>query len=175
VVQILWVNLICDGPPDLVLGFEPKEKGLMLANPKDLKKENILSNYMKFMIAAVSLTVGLMTLGIFVYYYRTTNDLLLARTIAFTSFSMVSLIYIFSFKNLKKFVLTSENLFKNPYLYLSVVYGVILVLAAVYLPSLNTALGTKPLQLNHWFWVILVGLAATAWVEIVKYVSKRKI
>src|SRR3989339_552354 len=25
VVQILWINLICDGPPDFMLGFEPKE------------------------------------------------------------------------------------------------------------------------------------------------------
>ena len=175
IVQILWVNLICDGPPDLVLGFEPKEKDLMLAKPKDLKKENILSKYMKFLIAAVSLTIGLMTLGIFFYYLKTTNDLILARTIAFTSFTMVSLIYIFSFKDLNKFVLASENLFKNPYLYLSVLYGIILALAAVYVPILNVALGTKPLQLRDWFWVILVGLAATAWVEIVKFVSKKKI
>jgi Ca2+-transporting ATPase len=175
VVQILWVNLICDGPPDLVLGFEPKEKGLMHEKPKDLKRESILSNYMKFMILAVSLTIGLMTLGIFYYYLKTTNDLVLARTIAFTSFSMVSLIYIFSFKDLKRFVLTSPNLFKNRYLYLSVVYGIILALAAVYVPILNTALGTKPLALQDWFWVIMVGLAATVWVEVVKFVSKRKI
>ncbi|MCX6743930.1 MAG: HAD-IC family P-type ATPase [Candidatus Parcubacteria bacterium] len=175
VVQILWVNLICDGPPDLVLGFEPKEKGLMLEKPKNLNKESILSKYMKFVILAVSLTTGLMTLGIFVYYLKTTNDLVLARTIAFTSFSMVSLIYIFSFKDLNKFVLASENLFKNPYLYLSLLYGIILALAAVYVPALNVALGTKPLALRDWFWVIMVGVAATAWVEVVKLVSKKRI
>jgi len=175
VVQILWINLICDGPPDLVLGFEPKEKGLMLEKPKDLKKESILSHYMKFLIFAVSLTIGLMALVIFIYYYKTTNNLILARTITFVSFSLVSLMYIFSFKNLKKFVLASENLFANPYLYLSVLYGLILVFASVYLPSLNKALGTMPLAAKHWFWVILIGLAATAWVEVVKYFSKKKL
>lgn len=175
VVQILWVNLICDGPPDLVLGFEPKEKGLMLEKPKDLKKENILSNSMKFLILAVSLTIGLMTLGIFYYYLKATDDLVLARTIAFTSFSMVSLIYIFSFKDLKRFVLASPNLFKNLYLYLAVLYGIILSVAAVYVPVLNTALGTKPLALQDWFWVIMVGVAATVWVEVVKLVSKKRI
>ena len=175
VVQILWINLICDGPPDLVLGFEPKEKGLMLEKPKDLKKESILSHYMKFLILAVSLTIGLMALVIFIYYYKATNNLILARTITFASFSLASLIYIFSFKNLKKFVLASENLFANPYLYLSVVYGLILVFASVYLPSLNKALGTLPLAAKHWFWVILIGLAATAWVEVVKYFSKKKL
>jgi len=175
VVQILWINLICDGPPDLVLGFEPKENGLMLEKPKDLKKESILSRYMKFLIAAVSLTIGLMTLAVFIYFYRTTNDLALARTIAFAAFSMVSLVYIFSFKNLKSFVLASENLFTNPYLYLSVVYGLILIFASVYLPSLNKALGTVPLAIEHWFWVVLIGLVATAWVEIVKFFSHEKL
>jgi len=175
VIQILWINLICDGPPDIVLGFESKEKGLMLEKPKDLKKESILSRYMIFLVIAVSLTVGLMTLGVFFYYYQTTDNLILARTVAFVSFSLVSLVYIFSFKNLKKFVLASENLFTNPYLYLSVVYGLILIFASVYLPGLNKALGTVPLALEHWFWVILIALAATAWVEIVKYFSKKKI
>ncbi|MFA5187933.1 MAG: HAD-IC family P-type ATPase [Patescibacteria group bacterium] len=175
VVQILWINLICDGPPDLVLGFEPKERGLMLEKPKDLNKENILSKYMKFLIFAVSLTIGLMALGVFIYYYKTANNLLLARTITFAAFSLVSLVYLFSFKNLKKFVLASENLFTNPYLYLSVLYGLILIFASVYLPSLNKALGTVPLAVQHWFWVILIALAATAWVEIVKYFSKKKI
>ncbi len=175
IVQILWINLICDGPPDLVLGFEPKEKGIMLENPKDLKNESILSGYMKFLILAISLTVGLMTLGIFIYFYTTTDDLTLARTITFTAFSMVSLVYIFSFKNLKKFVLASENLFKNPYLYLSVLYGIVLIIAAVYVPVLNKALGTKPLALGHWFWVIMIALVATSWVEIVKHFSKEKL
>jgi len=29
VAQILWIHLICDGPSDIVLGFEPKEPGTM--------------------------------------------------------------------------------------------------------------------------------------------------
>ncbi len=175
IVQILWINLICDGPPDLVLGFEPKVRGLMLEKPKNLQQESILSSYMKFLIGAVSLTIGLMALGIFYYFYRINNDVILARTICFASFSLVSLVYIFSFKDLKKFVLASENLFTNPYLYLSLLYGLILVFASVYLPILNKALGTKPLQSSHWIWVIAIGLAATIWVEVVKYFSHKNL
>ena len=29
VAQILWIHLICDGPSDIVLGFEPQENGIM--------------------------------------------------------------------------------------------------------------------------------------------------
>ncbi|MBN1325473.1 HAD-IC family P-type ATPase [Candidatus Falkowbacteria bacterium] len=175
IAQILWINLICDGPPDLALGFEPKEKGLMLIKSKEIKEETFLSNYMKFLIIAISLTIGLMTLGIFYYFYKISNNLPLARTITFASFSAVSLFYIFSFKNLKKFVLASENLFANPYLYFSLLYGIILIIASVYLPILNKVLETVPLKLEHWFWVITIGLTATAWVEIVKYFSHKRL
>jgi len=99
----------------------------------------------------------------------------LARTIVFTALSMSSLIYIFSFRSLKSSIFVSENLFKNLYLYLALAYGVILVFVAVYLPILNKALGTVPLQAKHWFWVFLVGFIATACVELTKYFSHKKL
>src|SRR4030042_2398081 len=48
VIQILWLHLICDGPPDIILGFEPPEKSIMQESPKKIKKESILSGSMKF-------------------------------------------------------------------------------------------------------------------------------
>ena len=33
VAQILWIHLICDGPSDIVLGFEPKERGSWKSRP----------------------------------------------------------------------------------------------------------------------------------------------
>ena len=175
VVQILWINLICDGPPDLVLGFEPKEKGLMLEKPNSLKNKGILSGYMKFLILAVSLTVGLITLAVFNHILQSTNDLTLARTICFTTFSLVSLINIFSFKNLRRFVLASENLFKNVYLYMAVIFGFILIVAAVYLPVLNKALGTVPLEAKYWLWPVGISLLSVVWVETVKFFSHKKL
>ena len=38
VAQILWIHLICDGPSDIVLGFEPKEPGIMDEKPKSVKE-----------------------------------------------------------------------------------------------------------------------------------------
>ena len=38
VAQILWIHLICDGPSDIVLGFEPKEEGIMDEKPKSTKE-----------------------------------------------------------------------------------------------------------------------------------------
>jgi len=84
-----------------------------------------------------------------------------------------SLIYIFSFKNLKQSIFKTEHFFQNKYLFLAVIYGIMLVIAAVYIPDLNKILGTVPLNYFHWLLVLSVGLIATFWVEATKFVKMR--
>lgn len=173
ILQILWLHIISDGPPSIVLGFEPKEEGIMEEKPRDIRKDKILSNSMKFLVIMISLTTGIMSLAYFGYFYFIRGDLILARTITFVSLSIIGFIYIFSFKNLKKSVIRSENFFGNKYLFGGVVYGIILIIVAVYVPFLNRVLETVPLNIYQWFLALSVGVAATFWVEIVKYISRK--
>jgi len=174
VVQILWIHLICDGPPDIILGFEPKEKDLMEGKPKDIQKEEILNKTMKFLIFAISLTTGLLSLGLFWYYYNSIGNLELARTIAFVTIAIVSLVYIFSFKNLKKSIFATENFFQNKYLFWGVAYGFLLIFAAVYIPFLNQVLKTVPLTFSHWLPVFGMAIMVTLIVEIVKFLERSR-
>ena len=173
VVQILWIHLICDGPPDIMLSFEPKEKGLITEKPKNIKKESILSTPIKFLIFAISLTTGLLALLFFWYFHERAGDLNLARTISFATIATVSLVYIFAFKNLKRLIIQTENFFQNKYLFLSVAYGFLLIFLAIYLPLLNRTLGTVPLKPFHWLLVFSVALITTLLTEIVKFVYNR--
>ena len=168
VAQILWINLICDGPPDILLGFEPKENGSMSENPKNIRKEEILGKRMKFLILVVSLTAGLSSLVIFSYFLKSTEDLYLSRTIVFTLLATLSLIYIFSFKNLNKLIIQTENFFANKYLFWGVAYGFILILAAVYVPVLNHLLGTVPLRAFEWLLILAAAFLITLTIEITK-------
>ncbi len=172
VVQILWIQLICDGPPDIMLGFEPKDKGIMKEKPKDLKKENILSPSIYALMAGISLITGLASL-LFFWYYLKIDNLILARTVVFATMAIVSLVYIFSFKNLKKSVFQAENFWRNKYLFLGSAYGILLIFAAVYLPWLNRVLGTTPLALWHWLIVLATSTFVTLIVEIIKLISVR--
>ncbi|MFA4880260.1 MAG: HAD-IC family P-type ATPase [Candidatus Doudnabacteria bacterium] len=174
IVQILWLHLVCDGPPDIILGFEPKEKDLMKERPENLRKESILSNAMKFLIFGISFIIGLLCLFLFWYILKKTGDLIFARTLIFTTVAVVDLIYIFSFKNLKKPIFKTENFFKNKLLFLGVLYGLSLTFAAIYLPVLNRILGTEPLKPVHWLLVLSVALIATLWAELVKIIYNRK-
>lgn len=173
IVQILWIHLICDGPPDILLSFEPADHSLMKVNPRDLAKEPILSRPMKILVAVVSSTVGLLALLFFWYFQRKAGDLLLARSMAFAIIAAVSLIYIFSFKNLERPFFKTKNFFANKYLFWGVLYGFFLLMAAIYVPWLNKILGTTPLGFKHWILVFGVGFFSVFLVEITKFFEKR--
>jgi Ca2+-transporting ATPase len=174
IVQILWLHLICDGPPDIILGFEPKEKDLMKERPENLQRESILSNPMKLLILGISFIVGSLCLFIFWYVLKKTGDLIFVRTLIFAAVAVVDLIYIFSFKNLKKSIFKTENFFQNKLLFLGVLYGFLLTFAAIYLPVLNRILGTQPLEPIHWLLVLSIALTATFWAELVKIIYNQK-
>ncbi|KKT42382.1 MAG: calcium-translocating P-type ATPase, PMCA-type, Ca2+-transporting ATPase [Microgenomates group bacterium GW2011_GWC1_44_37] len=166
IVQILWVHLICDGPPDIVLGFEPKETGIMEEKPRKLISESILELPMILLIVAISLTAGLTALFAFHHIFNGTN-LQLAQTVAFAVIGSIDLTYIFSYKDLKK-PIYQMNLFDNKYLLGAVGYGFILLLLGIYHPMVNRLLGTTPLDLKQWIYPLLASLATILWVEVVK-------
>lgn len=168
IVQILWIHLICDGPPDIALGYEPKEIDLMQQNPESVRRQEILSSRMKFIIIFISFFVGGLTLFIFNYYLTFLENLSLGRTVIFAVVASVDLIYVFSFKNLKRPIIRTEKFFKNKILFLSVIYGFILLFSAIYIPQLNKILGTIPLDFKHWIIVFCVGILTTSVIEVVK-------
>jgi Ca2+-transporting ATPase len=165
VLQILWIQLICDGPPDVVLSFEGKDRELMKEKPRSLKDDRILSKNTGLLIIAISTVVGFYSLFFFQHYLWAAGDLKLARTVAFAIVGSVSLFYIFSFKNLKKSIFKNENFFQNKHLFAAVLYGFVLIFAAIYLPILNKVLGTTPLGLFHWVQIISVAIASVSLIE----------
>jgi len=169
IIQILWIHLICDGPPDIALGFESKEIDVMNQRPIDIQKERILPPSMTFLIFAISIMVGCLSLFLFIYFLPRTN-LALSRTLVFASVASVDLIYIFSYKNLRRSLFHTEKFFKNKMLFFSVFYGFLLIFLALYVPAISNLLKVVPLQAPYWIIVVGVGICATAIVELVKIV-----
>lgn len=169
VVQILWLYLICDGPPDIFLSYEPKESHIMQENPKKLQAEEILDTMPKILILAISLFTGISALILFNYYQA--DNLTLARTIAFAASGIVSLIYIFSFKSFHKPLYKIENFFANKFLIIGSLYGFLLLFLAIYLPFFNKFLGTAPLNFVQWIIIFSIGIILTVIVEIIKLIN----
>merc|ERR1712216_775693 len=71
-VQLLWVNLVTDGPPATALGFNPPDKDIMTKLPRR-KDEDLLSNWVMFRYAVVGLYVGVATVGAFAIWFTRTS------------------------------------------------------------------------------------------------------
>lgn len=67
-VQLLWVNLVTDGPPATALGFNPPDLYIMKSPPRT-KQDKLINvwTFLRYMV--VGLYVGLATVGVFVLWY----------------------------------------------------------------------------------------------------------
>lgn len=167
VIQILLVHLICDGPPDIVLAFEPPNGNIMKEKPLVQAGSEILPTSKKLLVLFLSLFTGFATLVIFNIFVSLGN-LALARTMVFTIIASVSLIYIFAFKDLSVPLLKSRHFFENKILFAGVFYGFLIILGSIYLPLANQYLGTTPLGFFHWILIFTIGMGATAIAETTK-------
>src|SRR3990167_3383830 len=165
--QILWINLISDGFPYMALTVEPKEKGLLLRKPLS-KKAAILDKKRLALIGVISLSTAIVTGVIFVlYYFVWGKGIEYARTMAFAMQGLNSLVYVFSSRTLNR-PIWEDNLFKNPLLILGVLGGLILQLAAMYVPTMQMIFETVTLLIADWLPLVIGGLILIAIIEITK-------
>jgi len=172
VAQILWIHLICDGPSDIVLGFEPKEEGIMDEKPKSVK-EPILTTLGASMIGVISVSSTILALWLFGHFYLAHNNPVEGRSIVFASFAVNSMIYIFAYRSLRRPIVRSGPLSQNKPLVWAVLAGLLMVVIAFLIPRLRDLLGIVLLSWEEAIWVIGVALSLLLIVELGKWISLR--
>ena len=115
----------------------------------------------------ISVVSNLVLFGLFLYFWKTTNDLALTRTIIFVGLGIDSLLYIYSVRTMRHMV-WQMNPFNNKYLNLALLFGWLMLIGAVYLPPLQTLLRTVALSWQYWGIMIGFGFLNIFLIEIIK-------
>ncbi|MBU4607470.1 MAG: cation transporting ATPase C-terminal domain-containing protein, partial [Euryarchaeota archaeon] len=144
-IQILWINIIMDGPPAQSLGVEPAEKNIMLRKPD---KENILprKNLIRIIIAGLVMAVG--TLSLYIYQLSIGVSEIQARTVAFTVFVMFQIFNVFNCK--------SKTGFSNRFLIIAIAASFLLQLMVIYVPFLQDIFRTTALSMVDWVLIFVI-------------------
>ena len=141
-LQILWMNLITDGPPALALGVEPGEKSVM-ERPPSPPGESVFSRGVGRDILWIGLLMGSLALGLGWWYWS--RGLEQWQTMIFTTLTLSQMTLALAVRSPR------ESFFKlgpwsNLPLTLAVVLSTGLQLAVVYFEPLQGIFGTVPLM-----------------------------
>ncbi|PKL36332.1 ATPase [Candidatus Peregrinibacteria bacterium HGW-Peregrinibacteria-1] len=163
-LQILWLNIATDGLPALALGKSPAPANIMLQKPQP-NNESLFRKFLPFIFTAVLLQT-IINIVIYFYGYGLDNQLGIntfdlsepsyARTLVFTQVVIFQLFFVFickddNFKNFKTF-------FNNKHLIYAVSISLVMQIAMIHLPFMQTIFKTVPLSISQW---LLVTLAAS--------------
>ncbi|MCR5027318.1 MAG: calcium-translocating P-type ATPase, PMCA-type [Methanobrevibacter sp.] len=144
-VQLLWLNIVMDGPPAQTLGIEGAEKDIMKRPPETgdiLTKETMLKIFLTGLVMAIG------TVAMFFWQINIGTPTKKAMTIAFTLFVMYQLFNAYNGKS------NSEK--SHKYLYMGIILSFALQLLIIYLPQLQTIFRTTSIGLLDWVMIIIV-------------------
>ncbi len=161
--QILWINLVEDGLPDIALTTEQETIGVMDEKPRD-PKEPILNKQIKKWLLPIFFISSLAAFLTFFGLWKITGDLDKARTITFALMCFDSLVFSFSVCSFKR-PMFRRDIFSNRLLVGAALIGLLLLFSGIYFLPFQKLLATQPLILTDWLIILLVSIVEIILIE----------
>ena len=143
--QLLWLNIVMDGPPAQMLGIEGAEKDIMKRPPE---KGDILTKNTLLQILFSGLVMAIGTIAVFAYEISAGVPTAKAMTIAFTLFVVYQLLNAFNGR--------ADSDKSSKYLYLGIIISFLLQLLLLYIPQLQVIFRTTAIGLMDWIIIVIV-------------------
>jgi len=163
-IQILWINIIMDGPPAVALGAEPPSGDEMKHPPRN-PKAGFVSRNLVLSVLVSGLVMAAIALSVFSCYLSFSPEK--AFTVVFTLFVFLQLANAFNCRSASRSAFNRP--FSNPYLFAAIILSLLLHLAIVYYSPLEEIFKTVPLSLEDF--AVIIG--ASSLIIILEEVKKR--
>jgi Ca2+-transporting ATPase len=169
-LQILWINLVTDGPPALALSAEPAERGIMRRPPYP-PGENVFARGLGRHVVWVGALMALVSLATGLWYSQIAPEIW--QTMVFTTLTLSQLSHVMAIRS------GDESLFRvgplsNKPLLGAVALTFVLQLLAIYAPFFQRFLETEALPLADLAIAVALSTIIFWAVEIEKWLARRK-
>jgi P-type Ca2+ transporter type 2C len=172
--QILWINLVTDGPPALALGVDPAVEDVMDRPPRP-RGEGVITRRMWAGIAFVGAIMATGTLLVLDAslaggLIEGEGDMRYAQTMAFTTLMMFQLFNVFNARSDEHSAL--GGLFHNAWLWGALGLSLGLQVAVIYVPFLQQAFSTTDLGPMDWLQCLAVA-SSVLWLRELSKIALR--
>jgi len=181
--QLLAINLITDAFPAFALGMEKAEHGVMNRPPRD-PAEPIVNRSMGISVAIQSISLAIGALASFLFGYQaqaplatmfsgTVDAVALAEGMTCCFFTLVlgELLRAYSARSESTSIIRMK-VFENSYLNKCVLFSLLFMLLAVYVPFLNPVFNTVPLRPDELIFAVVFAFLPLLGGETAKLVNR---
>ena len=169
-LQLLWINLVTDGPPALALALEPPEPDVMSRPPRGTR-EGLLPRWLGTAVLWQGLLIGGVAFAAFAIHYGPHPWMLArARTMAFCVLVFGELWRSLAARS-AKISLVKLGLGGNPWLLGTIVVSAMLQVSIVSLPFAQPLFEATTHYTWEWLDILGVSLLPTVLIESVKMVQ----
>jgi Ca2+-transporting ATPase len=167
-IQILWINLVTDGPPAIALGLEPAEPDTMRRPPRP-PQQSILAEGLWQHAVWVGLLMAAVVVPLQAVARATDRPW---QTMVFTTLAFLQLGHALAVRSERRssFRLGVRT---NPWIVLTVAASAVAQLATVYVPALHGVFGTESLAAGELAVVVAVSSTALLATELEKWLRRR--
>ncbi|KAH0949057.1 hypothetical protein HN011_000289 [Eciton burchellii] len=169
-MQILWINIIMDGPPAQSLGVEPVDKDVLKQKPRNTKEPMIT----RHLIINVLLSASIIMLGSLWVYHREMVNQNTARgtTMTFTCFVFFDMFNALSCRSQTKSIFTI-GLWSNKMFLIAVTLSVIGQMFVIYFPPLQKIFQTEALTARDLLFLMALTSSVFVVSEIKKFIERQ--
>jgi Ca2+-transporting ATPase len=169
-IQILWLNLVTDGPPALALGLEPPQKGIMDIPPRK-PKEGLFSGGVGARILWQGAMIGLLSLTAYWLALRWGRTVEEAHTMTFITMALSQIVHSFNVRSMNLSLFTI-GFGTNRSLIYAFLTSAAALLVVIFIPFLRGVFETVMLRPSDWALVLGLSLAPLVLVEISKLIFR---